>query len=280
MAKSKRLLIDDETAPGLQDVLNPKGFGHGYDPTSRATEPVEMAAPPSEMKLIPKSEWSARIKERKEQKATGRDLRNRMADGKKHKSLDQNGQGYCWAYSVTSTVMFANAVAHKPYQRLSAHAVACKIKGFRDQGGWCGLSAAFVRGKLQGFENYSGIPTTNEWPEKSMSRSYDKPETWEAAKQNTITEDWVDLTKPVYDQNLTFEMVATCLLLGEFCAVDFNWWSHSVMALDLVEIEPGSFGLDILNSWTDGWGDEGIGTLRGSKAIMDGAISTRVTLGG
>lgn len=273
MAKRKKSapVIDDETAHDLSDLLNPPGFGHGYDPLQKAANPV-MLAPPSQIQLIPRSEWPDRIKERVAQKATGRDLRNRMAGGKKHKSLDQNGQGYCWMYSVTHTVMYQRAVANQPYVRLSAHAAACKVKNFRDEGGWCGLGAKFAR------EN--GIPSVEYWPEKSMSRQYDRPETWAAAKTNVITEDWVDLSVAVYDQNMTFDMVATCLLQGVFCAVDFNFWSHSVMALDLVEVEPGSFGLLIQNSWSDAWGDEGLGILRGNKAIPDGAVATRVVTGG
>lgn len=274
MAKRKKdaPVIDDESAPGLSDLLNPPGFGHGLVERDYTKYPAEMFAPPSEIQLIPRSEWKDRIAERKEQRATGRDLRNRMANGKKHKSLDQNGQGYCWAYSVTHTVMYMRAVANQPYQRLSAHAVGCKVKGFRDEGGWCGLSAKFIR------EN--GVPSVEEWPEKSMSRQYDSSETWTAAKANVITEDWVDLTRSVYDQNLTFDMVATCLLQGVFVAVDFNWWSHSVCAIDVVEVEAGSYGLLIQNSWTDSWGDEGLGILRGSRAIPDGAVATRVVTGG
>lgn len=285
MAKSRKNtatppLIDDETAPGMADLLNPPGFGHGFDPVAKAASEVdrEMLAPPREIRLIPRSEWSDRIKERKAQKATGRDVRNRMNDGGKHKSLDQNGQGYCWTYSVTQTVMFMRGVAHQPYRRLSAHAVACVVKGFRDQGGWCGLSAAFIRGQLK--SGYAGVPSVDEWPEKSMSRAHDKPETWAAAKAHVITEDWVDLTVPVYDQNLTFDMVASCLLQGVFCAVDFNWWAHSVCAIDIVEVESGSYGLEIINSWTDNWGDEGIGILRGSRAVPDGAVATRAVTGG
>lgn len=273
MAKRKKTapIIDDETAHDLTDLLNPPGFGHGYDPAQRAADPV-MMAPPSDIPLIPRSEWPARIAERKAQRATGMDLRSRMDNGKMHKSLDQNGQGYCWAYSVTSTVMFQRAVANQPYVRLSAHSVGCKVKNFRDEGGWCGLSAKFIR------EN--GVASVKDWPEKSMSRQYDTAETWANAKANVITEDFVDLTVAVYDQNLSFDQVVSCLLQGVFCAVDFNWWSHSVMALDVVEVEAGSYGLQIQNSWTDGWGDRGTGILRGSKAIPDGAVATRVVTGG
>ena len=163
--------------------------------------------------------------------------------------------------------MLARAVALAPHVRLSAHAVACKVKNFRDEGGWCGLSAKFVR------EN--GIPTVGFWAEKSMSRTFDTAETWANAAKHKIDEDWVDLTRPVWGQNLTFDQVATCLLLGIPCALDFNHWSHSVCGLRLVRVEAGSYGIKIWTSWTDSWGDRGMGILRGTKAVPDGAVATR-----
>lgn len=255
-------IIDDSTSP---DLLFPASHSRGYVERDFRIDPVEMFANPSDMKLIDKSEWSARIKERKEQKSGLRDIRKTMANGAKHKSLDQNGQGYCWAYSIGSVIMFARGKNNLPYQRLSPHAVACKIKNFQDQGGWCGLSAKFAR--------ETGYPTEQFWPQKSMARGNDNAATWADAAKHKITNDWVDLAKPVYDQNLTFGQVVTRLLNNDPVAVDFNWWGHSVCAIDVDEVEPGSFALVIINSWTDQWGDEGEGLLRGNKALPDGAVA-------
>lgn len=259
------LIIDDQTS---NDVLFPKTMARGYVERDYKLYPEEMFAPPSELQIYPRSEWSARIKEKNELKSNISDVRNRADNGQRMKSLDQNGQGFCWAYSVTATVMLVRAINNVPFARLSAHAVGCKVKNFRDEGGWCGLSAKFIR--------EHGVPSVEFWKEKSMSRTNDTPETWANAAQHTITEDWVDLTRQVYDQNLTFDQLATCLLAGIPCAVDFNWWGHSVCAMDLVEVEPGSFGIRILNSWTDGWGEYGTSVLRGSKAVPNGALATRV----
>jgi hypothetical protein len=268
VAKSKPFIIDDETAPKLVDLLNPPGFGHGYDPLQKAANPMPMLAPPDQIKLIPRGEWSERIKERKRQKATGRDLKARMNGGKKHVSLDQNGQGYCWAYSTGAAVMLTRMAANLPVVRVSPHAVACKIKGFRDEGGWCGLSAKFAR--------EVGYPSVDVWPEKSMSRQNDRPETWADAAKHKIEEDWVDLAAGhFYYQNLTFDQVATCVLLNRACPVDFNWWQHSVCAVGLVRVEPGSYGLRILNSWSENWGEQGFATLRGNKATPNSALCVR-----
>ena len=259
-------LVDDEQfQPDL--LFNPKvdgeRKGHGLVPRDYKEFPREMFDPPNQLPLIPKSEWSDRIKELESTQSALSHLRAGFP------ALDQNGQGYCWYYSTTSAVMLTRKVMNQPYVRLSAHAGACMIKNFRDEGGWCGLSAQRQKSH--------GTPSVAFWPEKSMSRANDRPETWANALGHKVTEDWIDLTRDIYDQNLTFEQLATCLLCRIPCAVDFNWWGHSVCAMDLVEVEPGSFGIRILNSWSDSWGEQGSGVLRGSKAIPNGAVCMRVS---
>lgn len=105
--------------------------------------------------------------------------------------------------------------------------------------------------------------------------SNDRYEVWENAKGNRITEDWIDVAKAVYDQNLTVDQIATCLLLDIPVAADFDWWSHSVCLTELVEVESGSFGFRIDNSWTDNWEDMGTSILRGSKMVPMGAVAIR-----
>jgi hypothetical protein len=177
--------------------------------------------------------------------------------------------GNCWMYSTTMAVMMFRAVANMPYVRLSAHAGACMIKGFRDEGGWCGLSMDWHMSR--------GNPSVEFWPEKSMSRSYDKPATWENAAQHRVLEGWVDLDAPVYNRELSFDQVMTLLLCRIPVAGDFNFWGHSVCLLDPVEIERGSFGPRGVNSWTDAWGDLGEFVLQGSKAVPDSAVAPRYT---
>lgn len=256
-------LIDDTTAA---DALFPATHARGYEPG--AYTPGLFASAPAELTLIPRSEWDARIQEQEERKSSLWHIRQAMNQGKPHVSLDQNGQGFCWAYSTGHSIMYARGRDNQPYHRLSPHAVACKIKGFRDEGGWCGLSMKFAA------EN--GYPTVGEWPEKSMSRQYDTAATWEAAKRQRVTENVFDLSRAVYDQEMSFDAVATCLLLNIPCPVDFNWWSHSVCAIQLVRVEAGSYGLRIQNSWTDGWGEQGCAVLRGQRAVPDNAVATLV----
>ncbi len=259
-------IINDETS---NDVLFPAGFGRGFDPSQvvpGSFHPMFGDAP-GQLQVIPRSEWDARIAEQDALKSSLWHLRQTMADGAIAPTLDQNGQGYCWAYSTTRAVMYVRAVMGLPYVRLSAHAIGCKVKGFRDEGGWCGLSAKFHREQ--------GCPSVALWPEKSMSRANDKPEVWANAAGHKLVEDWCDAGAAVYDQNLTFDQVATCLLVNIPVAVDFNFWSHSVCAIQLVRVEAGSYGIRIDNSWTDQWEDRGSSVLQGQKAIPDGAVALR-----
>jgi hypothetical protein len=259
-------IIDDGTP---NDVLFPTNKGRGLVPRDYNIDPPEMFSPPTDLTLIPKSEWSERIKDQATYKARLSDVRNIAADGRMMPNLDQARSNYCWSHSITHAVMLQRAVANEPYVPLSAYAVAATIMKGANDGGWCGLSAKFAREK--------GIPSQAVWPQGQFNyRAYDKPETWADAARHQVTEDFADLTRDVYDQNLTFTQLATCLLSGIPCAVDFNWWGHSVCAMDLVEVEPGSFGIRILNSWSN-WGENGTGILRGGKEIPDGAIAVRVT---
>lgn len=261
--RSTDLLIDDET--GDDDLLfkyAPDGEVRGRGQVERDFRqfPVEMMAKPSEMLLVPRSEWSDRIKEMEREKARLSDLRGLMP------SLDQGRFGYCWAHSTVHTVLLNRKIMNVKYVPLSAYAVAAIIKNGRDEGAWCGLSQKFIAEK--------GVPSQEFWPQGSIDLRKATPQMYANAALHKITDDWVDLTRQVWDKFLTFDQVMSCLLNRIPCALDFNWWGHSVCGMDPVEVEPGSFGIRILNSWSDQWGDRGTSVLRGQKAIPNGAIAT------
>ncbi len=263
--KPGELLIDDSTPHDelFRPIVNGELKSRGAIPRDFAVDPPTMFAPPSEIVLIPRSEWSERIKDQEAAKSRTSDVL--LLRG--IPSLDQDGVGYCWGHSTVGCQQGVRALNNQPTIRLNAFSVCAVIKNGRDEGGWCGLSAKFLR--------ETGCASMEVWPEKSRNLSNYN----EACKANMalhkITEDWVDLTRDVYDQNLTFDMLATCLLSNVPCATDFNWWSHSVMSCDLVEVEPGDFGIRIRNSWTDSYGDKGFAVLRGSKCKPDGALAIR-----
>ncbi len=265
----------------------------GAVPRDYTTQPRAMFDPPSGIPVIVRAEWPDRIRD-----AEAKGMRLSVLRGN-IPSLDQGQVGYCWAHSTTHAVMLARAVANLPYVPLSAYSVAATIKRGADEGGWGGLSAQFAREK--------GIMAQAIWPQGDRAyRKYDTPENWANAALHKSQQEWVDLARDVYDQNLTFEQCAACSLLCVPGPVDFNWWSHSVCRMDLVDgsaqrgvtrgesgkllsLEAfdrawgmshpvtGGFGLRIWNSWSDQWGTRGTGVLTGSQAIPDGALAIRVT---
>lgn len=252
------MVINDTTN---NDVVQPQQFGRGYD----AAQVVPfMFAPPTAIPMIPESDWIPMIRDRKKYKTGLRDL---FKAGKVGTVKDQNGQGYCWAYSVTRTAEYVRAGMGLEHNPLSAHSVACKVKGFRDEGGWCGLSAQFIRA--------NGIVPETLWPARSMSRSHDTAANWAEGGKYRIVEDFVDLTRDVYDQNLSFAQVVSCLLQNIPVAADFNWWGHSVCLVDVAEVD-GEVCPDGDNSWTPGWGDNGTFRLQGQRKYPNGAVATRV----
>lgn len=264
MAKNKPFIINDNTNNDLLFDVKVAGEvkGRGHDPSQVQRF---MFAPPREIQLIPESEWIPRIRERKKYKMGLRDL---FLAGKIGQVKDQNGQGYCWAYSTTRTCEYIRAaVMNQKHVPLSAHSVACKVKGFRDEGGWCGLSAQFIRA--------NGIVPESLWPAKSMSRSHDTTANWQEGAKYRIIEDFVDLASPVYSQNLTFAQVVSCLLQNIPVVCDWNWWAHSVCGVDVDE-KDGEVCIDIDNSWTPSWGNNGTGLIQGNRKFPDGAVATRV----
>lgn len=271
---AKELIIHDGnwTQFAVDPVVDGERKARGLIPRDYQKYPQGhyASAPSFNLPLIPKSEYSARIKERVIRKAQLSDIRLKGDGGRPIPSLDQGRKGYCWTHSTVQAIMMLRAWMNESYVPLSAYAVACIIKNFIDEGGWGALSLDFATTR--------GVPSQLFWPQQSMSRDYDNPATWENAALHKSVESWADLNASVYDRNLTFEQVATLLLTDTPVVADYNWWGHSVCLLDLVEVEPGSFGVRILNSWGDGWSDRGMGILQGNHAIPDGAVAPRATL--
>lgn len=212
-------------------------------------------AKPFDLPLIPESEWESRLAAQVAAKAQLSNVRDTGMFGQRIPSRDQDGKGYCWAHSGVSAHLIARAKMNESYADLSAYAVACMIKGFQDEGGWGSEGIEFQASK--------GCPTSEFWPQQSMSRDNDNPKTWENAKLHRFVE-WRDL-----DPNNMKAQLVTCLLMGFPVITDMDWWSHSICTIDVVSINP--FRTRIWNSWGDTWSDNGMGILEGDKAIPSSA---------
>lgn len=244
----------------------PDGFGKGYVPPT-ATEKLEaegVFAPPSTMELYPESELEDRLKEQWERKQSLYHLWQIADNGNPPAVFSQGRWGYCWAYSVTNALMFARCAAGLPFVRLSAHSVAWTIKNGRDQGGWCGQSAAFIADR--------GVVPESIWPSQG-ARDYGG---WDEAKKYRIDEEYRDLTKPIYGQQLTSQQIVTCALNNDPMACDDMEWTHSVCYPACVVLESGVIARMGWNSWPN-WGDKGWFISRSQRLPMqpDGAIAIR-----
>lgn len=264
-------ILEDVSAHA--DTLHPSGQAKGLVPRDYAVDPEPMFAAPSDMPLIPTSEWDARFDEQEAQQSSLEHIYLSGSGGTPaFVNLDQNGDGYCWAYSTGHAIMLDRLRQNLTPIRINPHATAAIIKGGRDEGGWCGLSAKWGR------ENGYAVEGTGlgEWPLQSRNLKYDTPELRAAMRLHKITKDWTDLTRQVYDAQLTKSQLTTCLFNNNPCPTDFNWWGHSVCSLRWVRISANEWGLLILNSWL-GWGRHGLGVLRGSQSIPNSALCVRAT---
>lgn len=249
----------------IADFSPPSNQGMGLIPRDFGYYPQGFydAAKPFDLKLVDEKDIPHLIDQQESERSSLQHLRDQGDNGKQIRSYDQNGQGFCWAYSSTAAATMARVVAGNPHVRLSAHKVGCFVKQYQDQGGW----------NAQSIEHIAtvGVPTEDLWPAKSMSRSNDTPEMRANSLQHRFVE-WMDLVEGGDELKL---QVATALLLNIPMAMDFNHWGHSVMGCRLVRWDP--FTVRIWNSWQDGWGDKGMGDLVGWKALPNGAIACRVT---
>src|SRR6185312_11760336 len=130
---------------------------------------------------------------------------------------------------------------------------------FRDEGGF---GAEGVE-----FQGTRGIPTSQFWPQQSMSRGNDNPKTWENAALHKYVR-WMDL-----DPNNMLDQLVTAALLDCPVVSDFSWWSHSVCTADIVDWDGRQLTTRIWNSWGDSWSEQGMGLLNGNHSIPDSAIA-------
>jgi hypothetical protein len=264
--------IIDTEAPE-NDVLFPKDVSFGLVERNYDEFPEPMFAPPGDMVLIPESEWDARYDEQEEQKSSLEHLYLSGPNGTPaFRNLDQGSEGYCWIYSVGHSVMMERLKRGLPLVRLNPHSSGAIIKKGRNEGGWCGEGAQFVTDVGMAPEGTG----PNQWPAQSRSLKYDTPAMRSEMAKHRITESWMDLTRRVWDRNMTTAQVATCGFNNIPGPRDYNWWTHSVCGIRWVRISRGNWGQLILNSWLR-FGRHGLAVLEGRKAICNGGLGVRLT---
>lgn len=260
------VLIDDATHV---DFVG--GDKHGLVPRDYKVIPAGSFCPTFgaiDMPLIPRSEWSDRIKEMEQTKSRISDVLAVANNGRPIEALYQDGWGYCWAYSTGHALTAMRAISGLPYVKLSPFAVGYIIQRGRNEGAWGALSMQWAM--------EHGYPSQAKWPNLKADMRLDTADLRADMAKHKVTEGWIDLADPVYNRNLTFDQMMTCLLCRIPVVTDFNWWSHSVCAIDPVEVEPGSFAPRILNSHGTVMKEQ-LMVLQGSRGVPNGATALRST---
>jgi hypothetical protein len=256
-----------------KDALFPPNVSYGLVRRDYGEYPEQMFAQPDEMGIIPSSEWDARFDEQERLESS---LEHMYLGGRNGEplfvNLDQGPDGYCWIYSVGHSVMLDRMRRGRKVVRLNPHSSGSIIKDGRDEGGWCGLGAEFV--SEHGMAPEGTGP--GEWPKWSRDLRNDTQAMRKSMANYKINEQWTDVTRRLWDRNLTTNQVATSGFNNLPGPRDYNWWAHSVCGIRWVRIERGSWGQLILNSWKS-WGHHGLAVLRGNRAICDGGLTIRTT---
>lgn len=259
----------DYDTPAGRDLAHPKEAVYGHVPRDYDLYPEEMFDAPSGMPIIPESDWDAIFDEQEAQQSSLEHLYLGGPNGTPvFTNLDQNGHGDCWAFSTGHALMIQRLLMNLPLKRLNPHATAVMLNQL--SGGWCGLSAKHVR-EFGMAEDGDG---PGQWPGHTRSRSHITDALRANMAKYKTTEEWVDLTRAVYDQNLAKAQYTTALMCRQPSPSDYNHWGHSVCAIRWVRIERGSWGELILNSWLN-WGRFGLAVMRGSKSIPNNSLSIR-----
>lgn len=250
-------IIADDTSDGvifdMDDAASPTGKkGTGYIIRDYAAEPlghrIKMADPE---KIVSQSEWDALIDEQEERKSSLQHIHEFFGV----KVKDQNGTLNCWANAPVSALELKFAEMGLKQPELSPGFIASMCGQFN---GGLGIWAMDI------MEKY-GVPETKLWGANKNSRSglNDPGLLANAAKYKVV--EFRDLPS----RNATIQ--AHHLLNNRPIPIGLNWWSHEVLAIRFIRIERGRYGYLIVNSWSTGWGKNGLGILDMNKGTADDA---------
>ncbi len=156
--------------------------------------------------------------------------------------LDQDGFPDCWYHGPCHAFMLACMRDKEPIPRLNGVAGATLLG--RTNGGWSGLAQKDLR------ENGAPLMGTGpgEWPQWTRNTKYNTPEFKTNRMKHKVLEDWYDLRRAEYDQDLSKSQLITCAIDNNPGSCDYNRFGHA-MGFPGVGYMDGRFHPITLNSW-------------------------------
>lgn len=252
-------IIDESVSTEIALTEDGDEFGRGYIERDYAEQPVGSVefATPFSLDLLPRSDWPGYL-ERQEKRGS---LISKTRALYKLKSSNQGRLGYCWIHGCVNAMRLLRALHDMPYADLEATMAGALVKNYANRGG---NTPEAIRHLAK-----IGVCTTRFWQPNSLDRSQDTPAMRANAARYKLLE-WWEL------KSNSFAHLATCLLYGLPVVIGLSWWSHMIVAQDLVRIGADEWGVRIWNSWGDGWGDNGEKILTEGKAIAFDQMAPRL----
>lgn len=244
-------------------LLTPQGRERGLIPyaTFSGDEPDIFSA--DKIPLIPWEEMPDRIADLERNKATLWHIWKDSKIGAK----DQNGLPYCHAASAVDALELKRAAQGLPYVELSIGGVGGPVTGYRKRG-------AYIMDDLAQIAS-AGAPSVEFVPNLQVSKSGWKPGAEEDGLKHRC-EEYFKL-----QQRGVQEHLSALLQIFPVC-VGLNYWGHAVTDLRVVDYRPNlaatnwkRYAVDFLNSWSESYGEDGVGRRIDSKLPADEAYVPR-----
>jgi hypothetical protein len=237
------LYINDDNYLDVVSESEGAGFLAGALPRQTEIGGLACAAVFAEhVPIIPESEWNGRIDQ---MTSSGSFIGQRWISDTK--ADYQNGLGFCWAYSLSQSVMAVRATMDQPFIQLSPESLA-ECTDYSNSG--------YYLDRALEYASAHGIATRLTVPQHKIKKSQWDPR-YDDERKNYMPLEWWDLG----GKNVWAETV-TALLQGWGCYVGYDWWSHAVF-LDMLRVKNGRIEVHTPNSHGAG-NDAWIG---GSKAV-------------
>lgn len=262
---SNPFIIDDYNAKDFVEQITDSDtrFAGGYETRDYRKNGLGSYAPVFDGTVIRRTAWDDHIKRQEDEQSSP----DHWRIAGQVPVLDQGSWGYCWCYGLVGAFMTSVAMTGvSPVERLSAMAVAYQVKRGRNQGGWAGEA-------IEGVDRF-GLPTDAVWPNRKPDPRGDLARS-EAVKRSAARGKLAEFEEL---PRSSFDHLASALLdpvNPRPVTLGLNWWGHLVYATKLVKIDRNRYGVKIVNSWRESWGDQGTAILTESKGTAYEQISIR-----